>query len=585
MVDRGPNFQSGARLVGPYQKVRKLGEGGMAETYLCVRREPGEPGDPRTRQPTIEDRICCKQLRPSARPADLAREVAIIGSLRHSNIVQLRFWDLVARELYCELIDGCDLRQLVTVVDRGKLSAPLVALIGIELCKALGYAHARTSKGAPAGIVHRDISPSNIMISYAGEVKLTDFGLAVVVALEQRAGEPLSGVVRGKLPYMAPEQARGDKFADHRVDIFSLGVVLYELLAGRRPAVGSDNDIYAALSTGQHARLHDFAPDVPEQLERVVERALHPNPAHRYQDADSMLDALAELAPPHNLFRKLGELAKRAQPPETVTYTPFHVAELPDEDVAGDALTDHDLPIQLSERAPSTAFVAPVDDTPQSLHKLAADHPIDEVPDSAAIEPIKPAPSAVLANDDRALPQPVKAKTRAKTRWISGAAALSISAVVLLLGAELGGATKQDGRPKTSLASGTPAALPLELAATKQQPTPPEPAPLAMQTADGAQQHQDDQASPPAPPVGGEDAARQIEPVELANASLRVGVVPIAQVWVNNRYLGWSNKPIAVKLAPDVDHVVAAGENKAEISRTVRLAPGEHRAITLRLPK
>jgi serine/threonine protein kinase len=561
MVRAGQNFQSGRHSIGAdtyYRKVRKLGEGGMAETYLCVRREPGEPGDPRTRKTTIEDRLCCKRLHwySEAGPefdAAAAREAAIVASLRHSNIAILRDWDLVAGELYFELIDGCDLRQLVAAVTGGRLAAPLVTLIGIELGKALAYAHSRTRKGKPAGIVHRDISPSNVMISYAGEVKLTDFGLAVVVALEQRDGEPMSGFARGKLAYMAPEQARTDRFADHRVDLFSLGVVLYELIAGRRPAIGSDDEVYAALSTGQHPPLRQFAPEVPLQLEQIVERLLHPNPARRFQNADDAIDALTVLAPPHNLFRELGVLASRAVPPQTVTFRAFSDEHEPSSELA--AVPSPSVNREGATTAPHQ--VALTTSTSTRLNSLEAGEPEEARADDVHSN----APSLQR-----------RAKRRTMVRRVGGVAALAAGAAIVLT-AQPGVGTKSDREPATSVA----------LLAPDPQPS----AVLAPAAADSAREDATSEPGGPveAPPLLPAAAPPKTARAELANATLRIGVVPIAQVWVDGRYLGWSWSPISVKLEPGVEHIVAAGEHKSEITRRVRLEPGERSALTLHLPK
>lgn len=556
----GRNFQSGRQSIGAdtaYRKVRKLGEGGMAETYLCVRREPGEPGDHRTRKTTIEDRLCCKRLhhyrdeRPEFR-ADLEREAAIVAALRHSNIIQLKDWDLVARELYFELVEGCDLRQVLTEVPGRKLAAPVVTLIGLEICKALAYAHSRTRRGKPAGIVHRDISPSNIMISYAGEVKLADFGLAVVVALEQRDGEPLSGIARGKLPYMAPEQAKGDPFADHRVDLFSLGVVLFELLAGRRPAIGSDDEVFAALSTGQHPPLHELAPEVPELLEQVVERLLQPNPAQRYQRADDVIDVLTALTPPANLFRELGALASVAKPPETLTFAAYS-DEFEDE-VSYDT----------------------------SVSGVGALRPTGELEAAAAARlesatPRPPEPDTEEVSVAR-MQQQGPARRRPLARWFGGASALSTVGAALAIGFSGRGELDRGAEPSAAL-----------LASAAPAPSVPPDSTRTASRADGTEglaeaARPEVAPEPPAAPPSLTAEPPKSARSQLASASLRVGVVPIAQVWVDGRYLGWSWSPINIKLKPDVEHTVAAGEHHAEITQSVRLAPGERRELTLHLP-
>jgi hypothetical protein len=341
---------------------------------------------------------------------------------------------------------------------------------------------------------------------------------------------------------MAPEQAKGDKFADHRVDLFSLGVLLYELLAGRRPALGSNDEIYAALSTGQHPPLRDFVPDVPEQLEKIIERLLSPNPAHRYRDADSAIDALAELAPPHNLFRALGELAKQAAPPETLTYTVFgdnHV-------LADESLGASPLPLRT------------------------------ETPDVTSTPDISATPV-----DEPLLPRP--AKHRATSRLIGGAAALSVSL------AALAGLSAANGGGEKVAEAAVIKSLGTRAVDTHPSSAAPEPAPLGVAIDQPSETRATEESgtvlASPDPKRVNEKPVHEASAQTAALASLQVGVVPIAKVWVDGRYLGWSWSPINVKLDPDVEHVVAAGERKAEVKQAVRLAAGERRVITLHLPK
>lgn len=506
----------------------------MAETYLCVRREPGEPGDARSRKTTIEDRACCKRLLPhhDERPefrADLEREAAIVACLRHSNIAQLRGWHLAERELYFELVEGANLYVVVADLPGHQLAPPFVTLIGIELCKALRYAHSRTREGKPAGIIHRDISPSNVMISYEGEVKLTDFGLAAVVALEQRAGEPLSGIVRGKLPYMSPEQARGDRYADHRADLYSLGVLLYELLAGYRPfdSAGDDDDsIFERIDGGRYKPLLEALPTVPKELADIVERLFRRNPAQRFRNADEVLDALAALAPPHNLFRELGELAKRAKPPETLDYKAFRDAD-----------------------------------------------------DNAPV--LEPAGDAGFAH----LQQP--ARRGPSGRVLSGATVILVALVAALL---LLAPKPSVGAKQEPLSSSAREQVPVAVAAVQPVLAAEVPRLTADVDAANAVETASRSASDSVPSADTkkdlEESAAAKKPSPQANpGTLQVGVVPFARVWVDGKYLGWSWSPITVKLDPDVEHTVAAGEHKAEISQPVRLGPGERRSITLRLPK
>ncbi|HEX4355067.1 MAG TPA: serine/threonine-protein kinase, partial [Polyangiales bacterium] len=295
---------------GPYTRIRRLGIGGMAETFLAVQR--GAAG--------FEQRVCMKFILPGFREnADFRRlflrEASIAASLRHSNIVGVIDVDEQAGYMVLELVDGVDLRALLNAAPNHRLSPELATLITLELCKALAYAHGRNRRGQFDGIVHRDISPSNVLVSYAGEVKLTDFGVARAMRSD---AEPLSTTVKGKLCYMSPEQARG-QVLDGRSDLFALGVVCYELLSGQRPFDGaSDADTLLRVTMGQHTPLIEVAPDVPGGLAMVVEKLLSRDREQRYVSADACIDALARFAPRATSFRDLGELARSARPHETL---------------------------------------------------------------------------------------------------------------------------------------------------------------------------------------------------------------------------------------------------------------------------
>jgi serine/threonine-protein kinase len=170
----------------------------------------------------------------------------------------------------------------------------LVAYIGREACRALSYAHSLTDEvGRPLGMIHRDVSPSNIMLSYEGAVKLLDFGIAK--ALGEAPETTKSGTMKGKYAYMAPEQTEGDD-VDHRIDIFSCGIVLHEVLTGRRLFKGA-NDVL----TIERVRRCEVPPPsaqnpmVPPELDAIVMRALAKHPSHRWPTAADMADALDDV--------------------------------------------------------------------------------------------------------------------------------------------------------------------------------------------------------------------------------------------------------------------------------------------------
>jgi eukaryotic-like serine/threonine-protein kinase len=217
-------------------------------------------------------------------------EARIAVSLTHGNIVPVFELGEDAGALFIamEYIDGWDLRRLMRQRPRGERRVPLSAAlyIGIEVCKGLSYAHSRTdAAGNALHIVHRDISPANLIVSRQGEVKIVDFGIA---SARSRLGNTMTGQVRGKLAYMSPEQASG-RAVDNRSDLFSLGVVLYEMIAGRRPFdANADHELLARIQAGEFQPLNEAAPDVPDEVVAVVHRALAVDVADRYGSAEEL---------------------------------------------------------------------------------------------------------------------------------------------------------------------------------------------------------------------------------------------------------------------------------------------------------
>jgi len=217
-------------------------------------------------------------------------EAKMVAGLTHPNIVQI--FDLGHIEesyfIAMEYVHGRDLRSIEKrAADRATpLPAPLAALVASRVCSALEYAHRKKDDdGHPLMIVHRDISPQNILISFEGDVKLTDFGIAKAAA---KASTTDRGALRGKILFMSPEQAWG-KPLDRRSDIFSLGVVVYELLVGQKPFVGTpEMGILDVVRQGRVAPLDAAAAGVPGDLARIVMKALARDPDERYQDAAEM---------------------------------------------------------------------------------------------------------------------------------------------------------------------------------------------------------------------------------------------------------------------------------------------------------
>ncbi|MCC6748104.1 MAG: protein kinase [Deltaproteobacteria bacterium] len=266
-------------MYGQYQVFERIAEGGMAEIYRGLAR--GVEGFER---PVVIKKVHARYS-SDARYVDLLiREAKITARLHHRNIVQIL--DLGQNDdgeyfIVMEFVDGRDLRTAMDHAARMRqpLSQDMALYIATEVCDALHHAHRLAdAQGRTLNLIHRDVSPSNILISYAGEVKLTDFGVA-------RYGRDVSqvGSLKGKVAYMSPEQARG-KGVDHRSDIFSLGAVLFELVVGRRVFQASTElEMLQAVRSAKIPLPSSIAPGIAPELEGILLRALEPEAARRYQ--------------------------------------------------------------------------------------------------------------------------------------------------------------------------------------------------------------------------------------------------------------------------------------------------------------
>ena len=265
-----------------YRITRQLGAGGMGEVFLAE--------DTRLNRNTALKVLAREFVRDPDRLRRFEREARIISALNHPNIVTIyRFGHADGVPvLATEYVDGVTLRQMI---DDGPVAPDVVLDIARQVCSALGAAHA-------AGIVHRDIKPENIMRRADGVVKVLDFGIAKLVdASSTGSGHTtVADAIVGTPAYMAPEQARGMTI-DTRSDVFSLGVVLHELLSGRAPFVGATAaDVLAAVLQSEPRPL----PDAPPALASIVSRCLRKEPKARYQDAAALLadlNATGAIAP------------------------------------------------------------------------------------------------------------------------------------------------------------------------------------------------------------------------------------------------------------------------------------------------
>ncbi|MET0405016.1 MAG: serine/threonine-protein kinase [Cystobacter sp.] len=367
-MDKAPEpGPSGPLSFGPYTLVRRIGHGGMGEVYLAREEVPG--------------RACVvKKVLPglAGNPQFLARfrdEARVVRRLSHPNIA--RVWDMgeVDGELYLamEYVAGKTLNRLawrLRKLDR-MLPVGLALLVAERMCQGLAHAHAVTDEhGHPLHLVHRDLSPANVCISYAGEVKIIDFGAAQSTLKEARTAP---SVVMGSLAYMAPEHARKQR-VDRRADVYATGVVLWELLSWRPLTQQGD-----VVERWRRAAYPLWAPPsqhregLGARVDAVVLKALATDPEARFQDAGSFGEALRslreELTPrvgDAELARLLGEVFAREKRVE--------------DGVLGELLRGGASPRRTLTEKQMPAFAPP---TALAFEHRALDAPLDFLPSSA----------------------------------------------------------------------------------------------------------------------------------------------------------------------------------------------------------
>lgn len=279
--------------LGRYQVINKIAAGGMAEVYLA--KAIGAMGFQRL--------VALKLIHSNfTRDEEFVKmfidEARIAMHLHHRNIVQVFDLDQVGDTYFIamEFVHGINLYDLYErIASKNRWIDPPMALYLIaEVSKGLHFAHTRTGPdGKPLGIVHRDISPQNVMLSFEGEVKITDFGIATAA---ERLHQTAAGIVKGKYAYMAPERLQ-EQPIDARVDVFAIGVLLYELLVGENPFAGPSavETIENVLNKRIPAPSERGAP-VSKRLDEICLRALAREPSQRYASAQALADAVTEYA-------------------------------------------------------------------------------------------------------------------------------------------------------------------------------------------------------------------------------------------------------------------------------------------------
>lgn len=355
--------------IGPYRIVHPIALGGMGEVYLAAL----------TRSGGFEKQVAIKRALPElmCQPAFVQlfeQEARLAALLSHRNIVQIfdfgRDPDAGAW-LAMEYVRGVDLK---TVLDAssGAIPTPLAVEIAASCLRGLDYAHVRSTdpQGRPLGLVHRDVTPHNILLSYQGDVKLTDFGLARATAA---GGEPRAGI-RGKFGYMSPEQAAGE-VVDARSDLYAVGVVLYEMLTGQR-AFWANDGVEAILDRARRgatlAPVAEAAPNLHPALIRVVERAMGRGRDERYASAESFRLALLEA----------GRVAGAA--PGTIELGEWLLGRFPPRELSG-PFTE-----AVERTATAASPIAVVSDPPaEASTEAVVDAPTSDLPVAEVSKPVR----------------------------------------------------------------------------------------------------------------------------------------------------------------------------------------------------
>jgi len=264
-----------------FRLIAQLGKGGMSDVYLAAALGPGGF------HKLMVLKVLNSELKPDQRFVDMFRhEARLTARLNHPSVVQTyEVGEIQGRPFIAmEYLEGQSLSQTsLRLTERNQLTVPFALRVLIGALEGLHYAHElRDYDGRPLRVVHRDATPQNVFLTYQGQIKLLDFGIAKTIA---SSADTSVGVVEGKVPYIAPEQARGEE-VDRRVDVFTMGVVLWELLSGRRLWEGlNDSAIIPRLVQGDIPHLARFTKGLPEALTQLCMSALSPDPARRPQSA------------------------------------------------------------------------------------------------------------------------------------------------------------------------------------------------------------------------------------------------------------------------------------------------------------
>jgi len=282
------------RKLGRFNLERSLARGGMGEIVKSV--------DDSGRLIALKTILQEHQYDDTFRDLFL-REAEITFQLDHPNIVRAYRFDQVGRKLILalEYLDGVTVKDILREIYQRKLviPAPIVMAIMSRVLLGVDYAHKKKDwKGKSLGIIHRDLNPSNVFVTFTGEVKILDFGISKATHKDIHQLTP-HGELRGKMCYIAPEQIHGDD-VDYRADIFACGILLWEMLSGQPLYLReTDSQVMEAISRGEYRSIRSIRKDLPSVMDSLIQKALAVNPKNRYQSAEDFRRDLEKVLQPY----------------------------------------------------------------------------------------------------------------------------------------------------------------------------------------------------------------------------------------------------------------------------------------------
>lgn len=279
--------------VGEYQITSVLGQGGVGKVYKAIHCKSGKT---RVIKQLLLDETSTLTKR-------FIREAEVMMKLNHPNIARVfkHFKQGRTHFLAMEYIDGIDLGQLINRKNRIDLKPTL--LIFLEICKGLSFAHQK-------GIIHRDIKPENILIAKSGEIKLLDFGLATAPPGSNEALTK-TGIIMGTPAYMSPEQIKSTKDVEIRSDIYSMGVLFYEMLTGTLPfALNFSEKNLKNINNGKYTNIHKVNSELPRYLKKIIKKTMNADKNKRYPDLEKLISVLSKHIKFENKIEKNNIIAK-----------------------------------------------------------------------------------------------------------------------------------------------------------------------------------------------------------------------------------------------------------------------------------